>query len=239
MPDMTDEASSNSSDFDEPNEDSESGSEQAPEPAGRGGGKDLERLRQIYLNSNADETLEKHKRKNQKKEMAQATTRKMTTRAGNKHKNEEPLKIVRDAKQLQSSQPENVRTAQMMTDFGKKTIVTPDAQEQRKGYKTPPQQEPRSDTTMADSESEKPSPLEQAMRIGQELYGFNHCKIRDDKKVFKYEPRPLDKLGVERDRVVPSHYIKHAELVLPENQTTYEKNWSYHRPLYEITEEMK
>lgn len=163
----------------------------------------------------------------------------MTTRAGNKHKNEEPLKIVRDAKQLQSSQPENVRTAQMMTDFGKKTIVTPDAQEPRKGCKTPPQQEQRSDSTKADSESEKPSPLEQAMRIGQELYGFNHCKIRDDKKVFKYEPRPLDKLGVERDRVVPSHYIKHAELVLPENQTTYEKNWSYHRPLYEITEEMK
>lgn len=59
MPDMTDEADSNSSDFDEPpNDDSESGSEQAPEPAGRGGGKDLERLRQIYLNSNADETLD-------------------------------------------------------------------------------------------------------------------------------------------------------------------------------------
>jgi hypothetical protein len=154
---------------------------------------------------------------------------------------------VRDAKLLQTSQPENVRTAQMMSDFGKKTIVTPDAQEPRQGCKTPPQDKdaamavsnPTSDKTIADSESEKPSPLEQAMRIGQELYGFNHCKIQDDRKVFKYDMRSLDKLGVERDRVVPSHYIKHAELVLHENQTTYEKNWSYYMPLYEITEEMK
>lgn len=52
-------------------------------------------------------------------------TRKMTTRAGNKHKNEEPLKIVRDQKSLQTSQiPEIV---QKMTEFGQKTIVTPDA----------------------------------------------------------------------------------------------------------------
>ena len=51
--------------------------------------------------------------------------------------------------------------------------------------------------------------------------------------------RSLDKLGVERDSVVPSHYIKHAEPVLHENQKTYEKNWSYYIPLYEITEEMK
>lgn len=63
-------------------------------------------------------------------------TRKMTTRAGNKHKNEEPLRVVRDQKLLQSSQiPEIV---QKMTEFGQKTIVTPDAQQPRPGCKTPP-----------------------------------------------------------------------------------------------------
>lgn len=77
------------------------------------------------------------------------------------------------------------------------------------------------------------------MRIGQQLYGFNHCRIREESKVFQYDMRSLDKLGIERDRVVPSHYIKHSEVVLPERQTTYEKNWSYYTPLYEITEEMK
>lgn len=77
------------------------------------------------------------------------------------------------------------------------------------------------------------------MKIGQAIYGFNHCRIKDEKKVFNYDVRPLDKLNIERDRVVPSHYIKHSELVLQENQTTIEKNWSYYMPLYEITEEMK
>lgn len=39
------EQASSSSDFEEPNGDSESGSERPTEPACRGGGKDLERLR--------------------------------------------------------------------------------------------------------------------------------------------------------------------------------------------------
>lgn len=52
-------------------------------------------------------------------------TRKMTTRAGNKHKNEEPLKIVRDQKLFQNAQDPEI--VQKMTEFGQKTIVTPDA----------------------------------------------------------------------------------------------------------------
>jgi hypothetical protein len=64
---MTGEAVSSSSDFDEPNEDSESGSDQAPEPVSRGGGKDLELLRQIYLNSNADPTLDRKQKRKTKK----------------------------------------------------------------------------------------------------------------------------------------------------------------------------
>ena len=90
-----------------------------------------------------------------------------------------------------------------------------------------------------DGTEEKPSPLEQAMRIGQELYGYGHCKIQDENQVFKYTRRCLDRLAIERNQVVPSHYIKHAETVLGENQNTVEKNWSYYTPLYEITDEMQ
>ena len=97
----------------------------------------------------------------------------------------------------------------------------------------------RATTSYSDNAASDKNPLEHAMRIGQELYGFSHCRIQDEKKVFNYTMRSLDKLHVERDRVVPSHYIKHAELVIEANQATYEKNWSYYMPLYEITEEMK
>lgn len=164
-----------------------------------------------------------------------ARTRKMTTRAGNKHKNEEPLTVVRDQKLLRSSQvPEIV---QKMTEFGLKTIVTPDEAMKLEVNTVPTDGE--APTSYSDNAPEKPTPLEQAMKIGQSIYGFDHCRIKDEKKVFKYHFLPLDKLGAERDRVVPSHYVKHCERVLQENQVTIEKNWSYYMPLYEITEDMK
>ena len=45
LSEITGDPASSSSDFEEPNGDSDSGSEQPAEPVNRGGGKDLERLR--------------------------------------------------------------------------------------------------------------------------------------------------------------------------------------------------
>ena len=170
-------------------------------------------------------------------------TKKMATRASNKHKNEEPLKIVRHQKSDKSDGQEEVNKeiVAKMNDFAAKTIDVP--QELRSGLK-PITEVPASNiqsdgVTTMDGTEEKPSPLEQAMRIGQELYGYGHCKIQDENQVFKYTRRCLDRLAIERNQVVPSHYIKHAETVLGDNQNTVEKNWSYYTPLYEITDEMQ
>ena len=170
-------------------------------------------------------------------------TKKMATRASNKHKNEEPLKIVRHLKtdKTDSQDDVNKEIVAKMNAFALKTIDVP--QELRSGQKPITEVAAsaiNSDGVMTmDGTEEKPSPLEQAMRIGQELYGYGHCKIQDENQVFKYTRRCLDRLAIERNQVVPSHYIKHAETVLGENQNTVEKNWSYYTPLYEITDEMQ
>lgn len=174
-------------------------------------------------------------------------TKKMATRATAKHKNEEPLKIVRHSKSDKGDAEDvNKEIVAKMNEFAAKSIDVP--QELRSKHLTPPQKPitelassnlASDGVTTVDGTEEKPSPLEQAMRIGQELYDYGHCKIQNESKVFKYTRRYLDRLAIERNQVVPSHYIKHAETVLPENQNTIEKNWSYYTQLYEITDDMR
>jgi len=66
---------------------------------------------------------------------------------------------------------------------------------------------------------------------------FKNVKIKKS-NYLKYNRVNLDKFGppVTEGTIVPNHYVKYIDACNPESQNTEEKNWTYDKKLYEITE---
>ena len=66
---------------------------------------------------------------------------------------------------------------------------------------------------------------------------FKNVKIKKAKNL-KYRRVNLDKFGppTYQGSIVPQHYIKHIDQYNSEKQNTEEKNWTFDKKLYEITE---
>jgi hypothetical protein len=66
---------------------------------------------------------------------------------------------------------------------------------------------------------------------------FKNVKIKKT-NYLKYKRINLDKFSPpsEEGTVIPAHYVKHIDNYNAEVQNTEEKNWTFEKKLYEITE---
>lgn len=66
---------------------------------------------------------------------------------------------------------------------------------------------------------------------------FKNVKIKKP-NYLKYHRINLDKFGpaTHEGSIIPHHYVKHIDPCNSESQNTEEKNWTFDRKLYEITE---
>lgn len=66
---------------------------------------------------------------------------------------------------------------------------------------------------------------------------FKNVKIKKS-NYLKYNRVNLDKFGppVTEGTIIPNHYVKYIDPSNSESQNTEEKNWTYDKKLYEITE---
>lgn len=66
---------------------------------------------------------------------------------------------------------------------------------------------------------------------------FKNVKIKKP-NYLKYQRINLDKFSPPSSEgtIIPNHYVKHIDNCNSENQNTEEKNWTFDKKLYEITE---